>query len=188
MYRSKKARQKWEKTAFAIVVGIVLLCVHPLAHATTIFTATLTGSQETPPVATPATGFGTFVLNDARTDLSFDVDYAGLIGGPVVGAHFHDAPVGVAGPVVRGLDISGATSPNGAFAGVWRSTDSQPLTPFLVDELFADRIYFNVHTATFPAGEIRGQLAAVPEPSTLLLLVSGLGGLAAWRKMAKGHR
>ena len=189
MHRSTQTQQKWEKTAFALVVGIVLLCVPPLVHATTIFTATLTGSQETPPVTTPASGFGTFVLNDARMDLSFNVDYAGLIGGPVVGAHFHDAPLGVAGPIVRGLDMTGATSPTGSFAGVWRSTDQQPLTPSLVNALFAERIYFNIHTAAFPAGEIRGQLSAIPEPSTLLLLVSGLGGLAAWRRMTtKDHK
>ena len=78
MHRSTQTQQKWEKTAFALVVGIVLLCVPPLVHATTIFTATLTGSQETPPVTTAASGFGTFVLNDARMDLSFNVDYAAL--------------------------------------------------------------------------------------------------------------
>jgi len=29
--------------------------------------------------------------------------------------------------------------------------------------------YFNLHTATFPGGEIRGQLVLVPETSTLAL-------------------
>ena len=51
--------------------------------------------------------------------------------------------------------------------GVWSSTDaagigdvatSGPLTPALVAELLANRIYFNTHTDQFPNGEARGQL------------------------------
>ncbi|HJU05686.1 MAG TPA: CHRD domain-containing protein [Nitrospiraceae bacterium] len=178
--------QGHRKMAIAVFIMALLLAVQPFAYATTTFTSILTGSQETPPNASPATGFGTFVLNDPMTDLSFNVNYAGLIGGPIVGTHFHVAPIGVAGPIVRGLDITGATSPSGSFAGVWRSTDAQPLTPSLVNSLLANNIYFNIHTAAFPAGEIRGQLNAVPEPSTLLLLASGLGALTAYRKKKAG--
>ena len=44
--------------------------------------------------------------------------------------------------------------------------------------------YLNIHTVNFPGGEIRGQLEAVPEPTTLLLLgttMAGLG-LARWKR------
>jgi hypothetical protein len=159
-----------------------------VGNATTTFTSNLTGSQETPPVTTTATGFGEFVLNDPMTALSFNVTYAGLIGGPVVGAHFHVAPPGVAGPIVRDVGSEGGGSPNGSFAGIWQSTDAQPLSPQLVNSLLSNNIYFNVHTAQFPAGEIRGQLiaapgqvSAIPEPSSLLLFAAGLSGLAAYR-------
>jgi hypothetical protein len=37
----------------------------------------------------------------------------------------------------------------------------------------------NVHDANFGGGEIRGQLLAVPEPSTFGLLALGIGG-AFW--------
>jgi hypothetical protein len=44
-----------------IVVAIVVFIACPVG-ATSIFTADLTGSQETPLNASPASGFGTFVL------------------------------------------------------------------------------------------------------------------------------
>ena len=166
-----------------VVIAMFLPMRQNDAKATTIFTSNLTGLQETPPNASPASGSGTFTLNEARTDLSFNVTYTGLTGGSITGTHFHVAPLDVAGPIVRGLDIGSATSPNGTFAGVWRSTDAQALTPVLVNALFDNNIYFNIHTQVFPAGEIRGQL--VPEPATGLLLAAGLVGMALWRKRAR---
>ena len=43
--------------------------------------------------------------------------------------------------------------------------------------------YFNIHTALFPGGEIRGNItpAQVPEPATLLLLTIGAGAVGVRR-------
>lgn len=38
--------------------------------------------------------------------------------------------------------------------------------------------YVNIHDAVFPGGEIRGQLIATPEPSSMLLLGTGVLALA----------
>jgi hypothetical protein len=46
----------------------------------------------------------------------------------------------------------------------------------LVAAIAADKAYLNIHTTTFGGGEIRGFLVAVPEPTSLGLLV--LGGCA----------
>ena len=46
----------------------------------------------------------------------------------------------------------------------------------LLTALFEGRGYFNIHSTTFPGGEIRANLALVPEPSTWMML---LGGFAA---------
>ena len=161
---------------------VLLVGIGPMGsvQAETIFLTTLTGAQEVPPNRSPATGFGTFRLNDTSTALSFDVEYSGLVGGSVSGAHFHQAPPGVNGPIVRGLDTTGAGL-SGAFRGVWSATDADPLTPPLVSALFDGDIYFNIHTTPgFPGGEIRGQLEPIPEPSTGWLLTTALVSLFLW--------
>jgi hypothetical protein len=168
------------------ILAVLAMLVSP-AGAATIFEVVFSGAQEVPPNASTASGLGTFVLNDAQDALSFNITYSGLTGGPVSGAHFHNAPPGVNGGVVRGIDPP-FTSPDGVIAGVWSSSDAQPLTPALVAALLTGNIYFNIHTndaalPNFPGGEIRAQL--IPEPGTGLLLGAALLlGMAArrWRK------
>jgi hypothetical protein len=50
--------------------------------------------------------------------------------------------------------------------------------------LFAGRSYINLHTDLYGGGEIRGQINAIPEPSTYALMLAGLGlvGLGAARR------
>ena len=62
-----------------VLVPLVIVAMSRVASAAPIlFTATLTGSQENPPNASTATGFATFVLNDAQTALSFVATITGL--------------------------------------------------------------------------------------------------------------
>lgn len=157
------------------------------AHAGTLFDAVLNGSQEVPPNASPATGFGLFELNDAETELAFEISYGDLLTGLTV-AHFHRGAVGVNGPVVRGISVAEGAIPgttSGLMSGIWKSTDASPLTPALVADLKAGLIYVNLHTSLFPGGEIRGQIFAVPEPSAIVL--SGLG-LAVVTVIARRRR
>ena len=119
------------------------------------FVARLDGSQENPPVATSASGTGSFFLDDARTDLNYEITFINL-SGAITAGHFHIADSGRNGPVVRQIISTGNTS--GTISGVWRNTDSSPLTAALVESLLTGRAYVNLHTSANPGGEMRGQV------------------------------
>jgi hypothetical protein len=154
--------------------------------------ATLNQAQEVPPSGSPATGFGTLMWNPAGAGtLTVQLSFTGLTSQTIpvpapsgAPAHIHLAPPGVNGPVVLPLSFVpvGVTSfsGSGTFSG-------ETLNANLVAELnrvaslpagTLTNLYFNVHTTNFGGGEIRGNIAVVPEPSTYALLGAGLAGVA----------
>ena len=144
----------------------------------TLFQGLLSGGQEPGPLSnSDASGQLVGLLNAAQSAFTFNISYQGLTGSPISGTHFHNQQLGVNGPIVRELfpsEQNGLTTPSGTFAGVWSTSDPDqtspvishplnapsPVTPgsTLVQELLANRIYFDIHTLpNFPSGEIRGQ-------------------------------
>lgn len=170
------------------VAGVLLIAGTTLAQMN--FTATLTGSQETPPNGTTANGFGTFTLNAAQDQLSFNIVYMGLSGSSLSGAHIHNAPLGLPGGIVKNLQPFGPDGfPSGSFVGLWTSTDvAQPLDASDVSALLAGNLYVNLHTSpSFGGGEIRGQI--VPEPASLLLVAVGMSWMVGRRRrLVSGSR
>jgi CHRD domain len=106
---------------------------------------TLSGGNEVPPVTTSASGEGTISVADDGT-VSGSVTTKGVQG---TAAHIHMGAAGKNGPVLVPFTKEGDTfkAPAGA------KLNMEQLNAFKAGEL-----YFNVHSAANPGGEIRGQL------------------------------
>lgn len=144
------------------------------------FHADLTGQQAG--TSSQATGFADAVLDLSTNVLAFTTTWTGL-GSLTTNGHIHRGAVGISGPVT--VPFPGL--PLGATFGTY--TNSFTLTPTLVSELLGGLDYVNIHSAVFPAGEIRGQLlpsiTAVPEPSTYALAGAALLSLVVWRRRCR---
>src|ERR1051326_5209200 len=116
--------------------------------APALFTANLTGAQETPPNSSSATGTATVLLSPDEKTARVSLNFSGLTS-PESDAHIHGpAAPGVIGPILFPL-------PNGNVSDFLIS-----LTPTDVSNLKNGQLYVNVHTSNFPNGEIRGQFGS----------------------------
>ena len=106
---------------------------------------TLSGANEVPPVATSATGAGTISIADDGA-VSGSVMTKGI---QATAAHIHMGAAGKNGPVVVPFTKDGDAfkAPAGA------KLDAAQMKAFKDGEL-----YFNVHSAANPNGELRAQL------------------------------
>jgi hypothetical protein len=130
------------------------------------FQATLSGTQETPPNASPAHGWATATLNLSTLAFDFDMAFSGLVA-PETASHIHVGPIGTAGPVLLPLPLGSPVEFN------------TTITAAQANDLLNGLWYANVHSTVYPGGEIRGQLLPVPEPSTYGLAAAVLLGAVA---------
>ena len=114
---------------------------------TTVAQAVLTGAQEAPPVSSSATGLGWLSVNPATRGVAGRIETSLT---NATNAHVHRAVPGVAGGVV--IPMSNPSP------GVWVIREGATISDELLAALLKGELYYNVHTAANPGGEIRGQL------------------------------
>jgi hypothetical protein len=140
-------RFSFETLAAAGAISLAVL-VAPAFADEVKYHADLTAAAETPPTDSTATGTLDATYDTSSKLLSWTITYDGLTG-DVTAAHFHGpAAVGAkAGPVVP-IEAPYASPIKG----------SATLTDPQAADLQAGTWYFNLHTAKYPDGEIRGQV------------------------------
>ncbi|MGE0374903.1 MAG: CHRD domain-containing protein, partial [Planctomycetaceae bacterium] len=138
--------------------------------------AFLDGPSENPANASPGSGFATVSFDIVAHLLSVDVSFMDLLG-PTTAAHIHgpavapaNASVITATPTFPGFPL-GVTS--GAYSMVFDTLDTATYRAgFVTDNggtaagaevaffnaFTSGQTYFNIHTTSFPGGEIRGFL------------------------------
>lgn len=130
--------------------GIVAaLAAAPAAAEIVDLGATLSGANEVPPVQSAGGGSAAVTFDTESREMRWEVRVEGL-SAPVSAAHFHGPSTptqnaGVAVPIAK----SGDEPP---------FTGKATLTPEQAADLLAGRWYVNIHTSTFPPGEVRGQV------------------------------
>ena len=183
------------KLLTSLMLLVLVLAMPPALRATT-FTATLNGASEVPPSGSPATGFLTLTLSG--NSLTVVETFSGLLGGAAAAAHIHccaaagsnaivaipfggfpAATSGSYSPLAFDLTLSGTY--NAAFITAHGGTAALAEADFLA-AMYGGLTYANIHDATFPGGEIRGQIGEVPEPATLFLSAASLLTLALIRR------
>lgn len=184
-----------KRLLFVLALGAAMLVAVPFARATVIdLHANLSGSNEVPVTGSLGTGFASIKFDTVAQTLTLQITFSGLTG-TTTASHIHCClpspsqpgvnvgvattvptfagfPLGVHSGIYNAvLDLTLASSYNPAFVTSHGGTIASAEAA-LIAGLLNQETYLNIHTTTFPGGEIRGFV--VPEPGSLALLALGI--------------
>jgi hypothetical protein len=134
-----------------IVLTVLALTSIAAEDSGRTFTTTLTGAAEVPPGDPDGSGTATITLNPGQESVCWEITVSGITL-PAIAAHIHEAPAGVAGPVVIPLSAPDASGSSSGCVSV----DRQEIKEIIQHP---EEYYVNVHTTDYPAGAVRGQLS-----------------------------
>jgi hypothetical protein len=147
---------------------LVTVAMTSTADAQTVnFTAHLSGANETPALLTGAFATADVQWDVASQTLSWIIDVYNMPSG-TTNAHFHVGGPGVAGPTVVNIVFPNQVSNDYRLTGSATAANLLPRNDQgirswqdLEQSLFGGQLYINIHSATNPGGEIRGQVLRV---------------------------
>ena len=181
--------------ALAVTLGLVatLALAGSVLAAETTLTATLAGVTEGDnPGDEDGSGTASIVIDPAAGTACWTLTAENIM--PVTQSHIHVGAEGESGDIVVPLDVDGF---EGSSEGCIEPMEDAAVLQEIVDNPAG--FYVNLHTEDFPAGAIRGQLAASGTPpntalpvtdgslalvGALVLGLAGAIGLRAWRPIA----
>jgi len=133
--------------ACALTLPLLLTPVAAMAEPV-VLTATLSGANEIGGGAPNGNGAFRVEINTETGDFCYTL-YGEKIAAPTM-AHVHAGAAGVNGAPVITIDVTGKGS------DMCIAVEPDKLKPILADPA---GFYVNIHTADFPGGAVRGQLA-----------------------------
>lgn len=135
--------------AAAAIVGLLGVSAPAEAKPGGVAAIPLNTEQEVTGSNTGASGFFSYSIDGAELCYTLTARNLSV---PATAAHIHLAPRNVAGPVVVPLIVGSGTD--------WTIQECTTPDPAVLAGIAANprNYYVNVHTPTFPGGEIRGQL------------------------------
>ena len=142
-------------------VMFLALSTAPASRADIGFTVSLNGAQAGTP--STGTGTGTLIVNDAQTQVTYNLTFQNLVGNRSA-QHIHGpAPPGQTAGVL--VHLSGTGMKSGTISGV------ATVNATIVGYMMAGSTFINIHTLAYEGdsgdGEIRGQIAHDITPTRL---------------------
>ncbi|MBX7216706.1 MAG: CHRD domain-containing protein [Candidatus Kapabacteria bacterium] len=150
----------WPCRTLALLLLLCGLALTASAQQAFVIThkAILSGENEVPATTSKGYGIAIMKVDYATMKMEYRITITNL-GEPVTGAHFHLGENDTTGPAVHTI-----TWPSDAqtVTGSWQMTEEQ------ITQLESAEIYLNIHTATDPAGAIRGQVEGIANGACLM--------------------